>query len=70
MRVGDLVKRRNPWMYVEYSPQNHDGEMGVIISLQPGGRNPVHPCAKVFYPGKGKMYDIAVSPLEVISESW
>ena len=57
MKVGDLVRR------------NSEGfkrlGVGIILSLQPGGCNPVHPCATVFYPQAGKTWDIAVSLIEL-----
>jgi hypothetical protein len=43
--------------------------LGIILSKQLGGSNPVHPCITVLYPRVGKMYDIAESLMEVISES-
>ena len=61
MKVGDLVRRKkaNGWKVV----------FGIVVSLQTGGRNPAHPCATVLYPEIMQQYDIAVSLLEVVSES-
>jgi len=42
--------------------------IGLVLSLQLGGRNPVHPCATVFYPGSCKTWDIAESLIEVVYE--
>ena len=61
MKIGDLVKRRDERFLDWYG-------FGIVMSLQPGGSNPVHPCATVFYPKEGKSWDIAVSLVEVISE--
>lgn len=68
MKVGDLVKRKCSWKDIEYSPKL-DENIGIVISLQSGGRNPVHPCATIFYSKVNKRYDIAVSLLEVLSAS-
>ena len=67
MKVGDLVRRKIPWKCVEYSPQNDDG-IGLVLSLQLAGSNPVHPCASVWYPHCGRTYDIAESLIEVIND--
>ena len=69
MKVGSLVKRKSPWKHVEYSPQEDRSGIGIVVSVQMGGRNPIHLCATVIYPKKNRKYEIAVSLLEVISES-
>jgi len=66
MKVGDLVMRKDEpdaW----WSTRKHGS--GLVLSKQMGGRNPAHPCVTVLYPKTGKIYDIAESLLEVISES-
>jgi hypothetical protein len=64
VKVGDLVQRapRKTGALV-------DCKLGIVLSVQIGGRNPVHPTATVFYPVSGKTYDIAVSLIKVISKS-
>mgnify|MGYP003110063524 FL=1 len=72
MKVGDLVIRRIPergtarlaGALEQRSKLGH----GVILTKQMAG-NPSHPCITVYYPKVGKMYDIAESLMEVISES-
>ena len=74
MKVGDLVRRNsvnegfvafmNRWSPAHRAPRVG---VGIILSLQPGGSNPVHPCATVFYPRAGKTWDIAVSLIELVN---
>ena len=66
MNVGDLVRRRN----ISVWRQRHSSrrELGIVLSLQEAGWS-AHLCATVFYPESGKIYDIAQSLIEVISES-
>jgi hypothetical protein len=61
VKVGDLVKRKKNIAL----KCGH----GIVTSLHMAGSNPVHKCASVLYPQIGKEYDIAVSLIEVISES-
>ena len=76
MRVGDLVirdishdtdlfKSEHRAAVTQREALGH----GVILSKQMAGRNPVHPCITVYYPKVGKIYDIAESLVEVISET-
>jgi len=60
MKVGDLVQRKKNSVFP-------DDKMGIVLSLQSSGW-PSHLCATVLYPTLGKIYDIAVSRIEVISE--
>ena len=72
MQVGDLVIRKIPdrgtggrsGALVQRRELGH----GVILTKQMAGK-PSHPCITVYYPKVGKMYDIAESLMEVISES-
>ncbi len=72
MKVGDLVIRRvrnlpdwkRRWSLNQRELLGH----GVVMTKQMAGE-PSHPCVTVYYPKAGKMYDIAESLLEVISES-
>ena len=68
MKVGDLVIRREKKDMSSMIMRQKMG-VGIVLSLQPGGRNPVHPCATVFYPEVGKTYDIAVSLMELVNEA-
>ena len=61
MKVGDMIQRKK----IDIFP---DDKMGIVISLQQQGYPP-HPCATVLYPETGREYAIAVSKIEVISES-
>jgi hypothetical protein len=63
VKVGDLVIREKNYG-VDY-----DHGLGIIISKQLGGRNPVHACITVLYPKIGRTYDIAESLVKVISEA-
>jgi hypothetical protein len=67
MKVGDLVIRKKGKDMSSMIMRQKLG-LGIVLSLQPGGRNPVHPCATVYYPTVGKTWDIAVSLVEVVSE--
>tara|TARA_Y100001970_G_C14057464_1_gene762356 strand:- start:773 stop:994 length:222 start_codon:yes stop_codon:yes gene_type:complete len=71
MEVGDLVIRkvRNlpDWeLQVAVNQRDLLGH-GVILTKQHAG-SPSHPCISVYYPKVGKIYDIAESLMEVISE--
>ena len=65
MKVGDLVIRKRA---ISRDEDSQALGRGIILSKQPGGRNPVHPCITVLYPKTGDVYDIAESLVEVISE--
>ncbi len=67
MKIGDMVIRKRT--NIEARNQRKRLGHGLILSKQMGGRNPIHPCATVFYSKTGQVYDIAESLLEVISES-
>ena len=84
MKVGDLVKiaehcknKGRMAIVVRTETWEHNGcwikylnlGAGIVVSLQLGGRNPVHPTATVFWFEKGKYYKIAESLLEVVSET-
>ena len=73
MKVGDLVIRRIPEKgsarLATAIDQKERLGMGLVLTKQMGGRNPVHPCVSVYYPKVGKIYDIAESLMEVINES-
>ena len=72
MKVGDLVKRTGKCLTLRgVSRPGFKANLGVgiVVSLQLGGRNPVHPTATVFWFEKGKDYKIAESLLEVVSET-
>ena len=64
MKIGDLVVRKNPMVAVE----REVGVLGVgiILWVGQGGRNPVHPCATVFWFNRGKKYDIAQSLIKLV----
>lgn len=72
MQVGDLVIRKIPDRGTGRSgralAQRRELGHGVILAKQVAGI-PSHPCITVYYPKVGKMYDIAESLMEVISES-
>ena len=74
MNVGDLVIRRvrnghiNATTRAAIEQRERLGH-GIVLSKQMGGMNPAHPCISVFYPKEGKIYDIAESLMEVISET-
>ena len=67
MKVGDLVIRKRTNVNVEARSQRKRLGLGLILSKQMSGRNPVHPCLTVFYPKTGQVYDIAESLMEVLS---
>ena len=66
MKVGDLVIRKVGKDMSAMIGRQKIG-IGIVLSLQPGGNNPVHPCATVWYPEVGKTWDIAVSLIELIN---
>ena len=74
MKVGDLVIRKivsedgGILRSLAAKKQRADLGHGIILSKQMGGSNPVHPCITVIYPNVGRVYDIAESLMEVISE--
>ena len=75
MKVGDIVKRHLPrhnaastWEKIAAERQLKHLGLGLVLSKQMGGSNPVHPCITVYYPRVGKMYDIAESLMEVVCE--
>jgi len=69
VRVGDMVQR-NDLNAENLTPGVLPDALsiGIILSLQPGGSNPVHPCATVFYPKSCNTWDIAESLIEVVYE--
>lgn len=70
MKAGDLVIRKvNVGCWEDAREQRERLGHGVILSKQLGGRNPVHACITVYYPKVGKIYDIAETHMEIISES-
>ncbi len=73
MNVGDLVIRKicdePEWKARVSINQRELLGCGIILSKQMGGSNPRHPCVTVLYPSVEKVYDIAESLIEVISES-
>ena len=71
MKVGDLVIRKIPpegWKHQPADEQRRRLGVGFIISKQMSG-HPAHPCITVLYPKVGKIYDIAESLMEVVSET-
>ena len=67
MKVGDLIIRKEG-KDMSSMIMRHKMGPGIILSKQLAG-NPVHPCITVLYPGTGRVYDIAESLVEVISEA-
>ena len=70
MQVGDLVRRTDKGLTIRGVPRKGfrvNLGVGIVVSLQPGGSNPVHPTATVFWFGMEKHYKIAESLLEVVS---
>ena len=64
MQVGDLVIRkvpRHPARRASVLQQKERLGVGLVISKQAMGKNPVHPCVTVYYPKVDKIYDIAES---------
>lgn len=76
MKAGDLVIRKMPKdseypsFYEKQSciDQRRRLGRGLVLSSYMSGR-PAHACVSVYYPKVGKVYDIAESLVEVISES-
>lgn len=77
MNVGDLVIRRvrtgSELSYINEATRTAIEQRdrlghGIVLSKQMAGR-PRHKCVSVFYPKAGKIYDIAESLMEVISET-
>jgi len=68
MKVGDLVIRKEGKDMSSMIMRQKMGP-GIILSKQPGGSNPVHPCITVLYPMTGQAWDIAESLVEVVSEA-
>jgi len=66
MKVGDLVLRKDELDISSMVMRQIMGP-GIILSKQMSG-DPAHPCITVIYPAHGKIYDIAESLVEVISE--
>ncbi|HIE83296.1 MAG TPA: hypothetical protein EYQ00_05330 [Dehalococcoidia bacterium] len=64
MKLGDLVERKNPMVGDVRQIGCHG--VGLILWVGPGGMNPVHPCAAVFWFDRGKVYDIAQSLIRVV----
>ncbi|HIK67375.1 MAG TPA: hypothetical protein EYF95_05345 [Flavobacteriales bacterium] len=75
MEVGDLVIRKivseDEGILRSLAAKKNREELGlgIILSKQMAGSEPVHPCITVLYPKLGRVYDIAESLMEVISES-
>jgi len=71
MKVGDLVIRKilhvPDWKAKAAINQRELLGHGIILTKQMAGK-PEHPCITVYYPQVGKIYDIAESLMEVISE--
>ena len=70
MKVGDLVRRTDKGLTIRGVPRKGfrvNLGVGIVVSLQLGGSNPVHPTATVFWFGMEKHYKIAESLLEVVS---
>jgi len=71
-KAGDLVIRKVDLDHTQLrlrsavEQRNRLGH-GIVLSTYTGG-NPAHTCLEVFYPKVGKIYDIAESLMEVISE--
>ena len=72
MNVGDIVIRRIPEKgsprFETAIDQRQSLGMGLVLSRQIAGW-PAHLCVRVYYPSVGKIYDIAESLMEVISEN-
>ena len=67
MKVGDLVIRKKG-TDMSSMIMRQEFRIGIILSKQPGGHNPVHPCITVYYPRVGKIWDIAESLMEAVNE--
>ena len=72
MNVGDIVIRRIPEKgaprFATAIEQRQSLGMGIVLSRHMAGW-PAHLCLSVYYPAAGKIYDIAESLMEVVSES-
>jgi hypothetical protein len=73
MKVGDMVIRKNSMtestlVRIATQAQRERLGYGIILKKQMSGR-PAHPCISVLYPKTGRVYTIAESLVEVISES-
>ena len=75
MKIGDLVIRKivseDGGILRSLAAKKNREELGlgIILSKQMAGSDPVHPCITVLYPNLGRVYDIAESLMEAISES-
>ena len=76
MKVGDLVIRRitcidkaRPLLRRSAEEQRQIQGPGLVLSKQMSGSNPVHPCISVYYSKTNRIYDIAESLMEILSES-
>ena len=74
MKVGDIVIRKEPasndgTLKADAARlQRHSQGHGIILKKYMAGK-PVHPCIDVYYFKTGKIYGIAESLMEVISEA-
>ena len=72
MKPGDLVIRKirdlPDWKLKSAVNQRDLLGHGLVLSSHTAGQ-PAHACVSVYYPKTGKIYDIAESLLEVISEA-
>tara|TARA_Y100001970_G_C14248605_1_gene870096 strand:+ start:939 stop:1163 length:225 start_codon:yes stop_codon:yes gene_type:complete len=73
MKPGDLVIRRidpqaSELILAAAVRQRNELGHGMVLSKHYAG-TPAHWCVSVWYPKVGKVYDIAESLMEVISES-
>jgi hypothetical protein len=73
MKAGDLVIRKISGVPAGAGLKSAVNQRdllgyGLVLSNVIAGRPP-HPCVSVYYPKAGKIYDIAESLLEVISEA-
>ena len=70
MKVGDLVRRKKPLTPPSHGMHVADTtRLGIVMGLRKGGNGPRHEIASVLYAGTLQQYDIAVSLIEVLSES-
>ena len=72
MQGGDLVRRTDKGLTIRGVPRpgfRVNLGVGIVVSLQLGGSNPVHPTATVFWFSKERYFKIAESLLEVVSAS-
>ena len=63
-----MVQRNNRDPEHYSHPPVDSFSIGIILSLQLSGINPVHPCATVFYPKSCNTWDIAESLIDVVYE--